>query len=107
MRGGTLGEAIAIYVSDASLNQAEVEEAIEGAPLHARATPEIEQTRRPVQYLGLVDVNNPLSLDLGNRLPMFREAVGYQFWAYNLSGDTQTTGATVSGQVWTYGRFKD
>ncbi len=107
LRAATIGQPLAIYVASGELIQAEVEEAIEAIPLHARDVPAIEQTARAVQLLGLVEQTNPLHLDMGNRLPKFRENIGWQFWAYNPMSAAFTTGAVASGQIWLYGRWQD
>ena len=107
LRAATEGQPLAIYVADAVLTQAEVTEAILGAPLQVRDTPAIEQTRRAVQLIAVVSLSLPKHLDQGNRLPMFREAVGLTFWGFNPMSAAFTTGAIASGVIWAYGRFKD
>ncbi len=107
LRGGTEGEVLALYVASADLSQAEVEEAIESTPLHSRDVPATEHTARNVQLLGIISLSDPLHLDMGNRLAMYRENVGWDFWAYNPSAAAMTTGGVLAGQLWVYGRWKD
>ncbi len=106
-RGGTVGETLALYVADGDLAQAEVEEAIESVPTHERATTQLEQTRRNVQLLGQVGIEQPLHLDTGNRLAMFKEDIGARFWAYNPAAAAMTTGMVLGGQIWLYGWWKN
>ena len=105
-KGGAADEPIAVYIADGDLTQAEVEAAIEAAPLHNRDTLG-EQTDRAVQLLGMISSERPLHLELGNRLPMFRENIGWEIWFYNPSFAAMTTGMIASGQMWVYGRWKD
>jgi len=106
LRGGTLGEIVAVYAAQGTLSQSEVEQAIEAAPLQSR-DPLLEQTRRGVQLLGFVSLGHPLHLDMGNRVPMYRENETIEFWGYNPTSAALTTGGILSGQIWIYGRWKD
>ena len=105
-RGMALDESISVYAADGELGQAEVEEAIESAPLHSRDQPALEHTRRPVQWIGKL-TSLGLAIDLGNRLPMFRENIGFKLWGYNNTDAALTTGGVASGALWLYFRFAD
>ncbi len=106
-RGMTDGETLAVYVSNADLTQAQVEQCIEATPLHSRDADQMEASRRNVQYLGQLNLSRGLSLNEGNRLPKYRENVGMQFWVYNPGNAAMTTGAVANGQIWVYGRWVD
>ena len=106
-RGATLGEAVLFGVAGGDLTLTEIEACIESVPLMSRSTTEIEASRRNVQILAMLSLDRPILIDKGNRLPMYRENVGIQFFAYNASSAAMTTGGVLSGNIWTYGRWKD
>ncbi len=106
-RSGTVGETVALVVANGDLTLAEVEEALEAVPTHGRDAIPLEQSRREVQYLGQIGLEQPLYLNLGNRLAMFREEVGWKYWVYNSTSASMTTGMLLSGQLYTFGTWKD
>ena len=106
-RGGAVGESLALIVANGDLTVTEIEEALEAVPTHGRDSIPLAQSRRDVQYIGQVGLEQPAYIDTGNRLPMFREDVGWKFWVYNPTAASMTTGMIVSGQIFTYGRWKD
>ena len=105
-RGMAVDESLALYAADGELSQAEVESTIEGAPLHSRDQPALDETRRQVQLIGQLS-SVPAMIETGNRLAKFREDIGWKLWGYNPTAAAMTTGAVAGGALWLYGRFVD
>ena len=106
-RAQTEGEIVALYVAQNGLTQAQVKAAIESVPTNSRNKANLDATRAQVQYLGTISLADGLDLNVPNRLAMFRESIGAEFWVYNPSGTALTTGTLIGGQIWTYGRWED
>ena len=108
LQGRTAGDApLMLVVADGGLTLAEVQEALTAEPLHSRDQPALDQARRPVRRLAtLGDDPSVVHVNEGNRLPLFRENIGWEFYAFN-AGTALTTGSTMSGQLATFGRWKD
>ena len=98
---------IELVVADGDLSLAEVQECLLAEPLHGRDQPALEQSRRPVQRLAALGSDHQsLQISEGNRLPMFRENVGWEFYVLNV-GTALVTGASCVGAIATFGRWKD